>query len=273
MEVKPQLSVYGRWLLVQRVMSGRPVAHVAAELGVSRATGYKWWRRWREEGAAGLHSRSSCPRTSPTKTPDDVEQQVLALRRERRLGLARIAGILGLPSSTAHRILTRHGMPRLTWWDRPTGEPVRRYERTRPGELVHVDVKKLGAIRPGGGWRAHGRGSAQNSFSRAETGAGRRVGYDYVHCAVDDHTRLAYAEIHADEKAVTCAGFLRRAAAWFAEHGITRIERVMTDNAKAYRISHAWQQALADIGAAPRFTRPYRPQTNCEGVDVLLRAA
>ena len=128
MEVRPQLSVYGRWLLVQRVMSGRPVAHVAAELGVSRATGYKWWRRWQQEGMAGLHSRSSRPHASPTRTPDDVEQRVLTLRRERRLGPARIAGILGLAPSTVHRILTRHRMPRLAWLDRPTGTPVR-YER------------------------------------------------------------------------------------------------------------------------------------------------
>ena len=153
-------------------------------------------------------------------------------------------------------------MHRLAWLDRPTGQLVRRYERARPGELVHVDVKKLGAIRPGGGWRAHGRGSAEHNHSRAEIEAGRRVGYDYVHCAIDDHTRLAYAEIHPDEAATTCAGFLRSAAAWFATAGIDRIERVMTDNALAYRRSHAWRAALADIGAQPRFTRSYRPQTN-----------
>ena len=127
---------------------------------------------------------------------------------------------------------------------------------------MHVDVKKLGVIRPGGGWRAHGRGSAEHNHSRAEQGAGRRVGYDYVHCAVDDHTRLAYAEIHHDETAATCAGFLRAAAAWFSDHGVARIERVMTDNAKAYRISAAWRQALDDIGAQARFIRAYRPQTN-----------
>jgi transposase-like protein len=111
LEVKPQLSVFGRWLLVQRVMSGRPVAHVAAELGISRATGYKWWRRWREEGPAGLYSRSSRPHTSPTRTAAEIEQRVLALRRDRRLGPARIAGIVGLPPSTVHRILTRHRHP------------------------------------------------------------------------------------------------------------------------------------------------------------------
>ena len=164
-QVKPQLSVYGRWWLVHRVMSGRPVAHVAAELGVSRATGYKWWRRWREEGAAGLLSRSSRPGSSPNRTPEVIEQQVLALRRDRRLGPARIAGILGLATSTVHRILTRHRMPRLAWLDRPTGAPVR-YERDRPGELVHVDIKKLGRLREGGGWRVHGRGSESELRSK-----------------------------------------------------------------------------------------------------------
>jgi len=172
-----------------------------------------------------------------------------------------MAAILGLNPSV-HRVLVRHRLPRLAWLDRPSGEPVRRCERARPGELVSVDVKKLGAIRSGGGWRIHGRGSAQEAHSRTEQLAGGRVGDDYVHCAVDDHTRLADAEIHPDEKAITCAAFLRRAAAWFAAHGITRIERVMTDNAVAYRHSAAWRQARVDLDAQPRRIRPYRPQTN-----------
>jgi transposase InsO family protein len=139
---------------------------------------------------------------------------------------------------------------------------VRRYERARPGELVHVDVKKLGRLRDGGGWRVHGRDSWQQRRTKTEQDAGRRVGYKYVHCAIDDHTRLAYAEIHPDERAQTCAEFLRRAADWFATHGIPRIERVMTDNAMAYRRSQAWREAMADLGAQSRFTRPFRPQTN-----------
>jgi transposase InsO family protein len=262
LNAKPRLSPWSRLLLVQRVLAGRPAAHVASEMGISRATAYKWLARYRAEGVPGLLDRSSRPHRSPGRTAPEVEAMVVALRRDRRIGPARIAAILGLTASTVHRILVRHRLPRLAWLDRPSGTPVRRYERARPGELVHVDVKKLGAIRVGGGWRAHGRGSAQNSFSRAEAGAGRRVGYDYVHCAVDDHTRLAYAEIHSDEKADTCAGFLRRAAAWFADHGIARIERVMTDNAFAYRHSAAWREALAELGAQPRRIRPYRPQTN-----------
>jgi transposase InsO family protein len=257
------LTVHGRLLLIERVVvDGRPVAHVAPELGISRATGYKWLARWRAEGPAGLLDRSCRPHTSPTRTDPVTEARIVALRTDRKLGPARIGPLVGRASSTVHRVLTRHGVHRLAWLDRPTGEPIRRYERARPGELLHVDVKKLGAIRPGGGWRATGRGSAQDHRARREQNAGRRVGYDYVHCAIDDHTRLAYAEIHPDERADTCAGFLRRAAAWFATCGIARIERVMTDNALAYRRSAAWRHALADLGATAKFTRRYRPQTN-----------
>jgi transposase InsO family protein len=258
-----RLTVHGRAELVRRVVElGRPVAHVVIELNVSRATGYKWLARWRAEGPAGLLDRSSRAHRLPGKTPPTLEAEVLALRAARKLGPARIGPLLGLAPSTVHAVLRRHGMHRLAWLDRPTGQLIRRYERARPGELVHVDVKKLGAIRAGGGWRVHGRGSAQETHSRNEQLAGRRVGYDYVHCAIDDHTRLAYAEIHPDETAATCARFLRAAAAWFADHGIERIERVMTDNAMAYRRSHAWRAALVELGAQSRFIRSYRPQTN-----------
>jgi transposase InsO family protein len=259
LEVKPQLSVYGRWLLVQRVMSGRPVAHVAAELGVSRATGYKWWRRWREEGAAGLHSRSSRPHTSPTRTADDVEQRVLELRRDRRLGPARIAGILGLTPSTVHRILTRHAMPRLAWLDRPTGTPVR-YQRDRPGELVHVDIKKLGRLREGGGWRVHGHDSDAGRRNHAARSRGELIGHEFVHTAVDDHSRLAYSEVLPDEQATTAVAFWTRAEAFFADHGIT-VERVLTDNGACYR-SRQWREQLTAAGISHKRTRPYRPQTN-----------
>lgn len=254
----PRLSPWSRLQLVERVLAGRPAAHVAAEMGISRATAYKWLRRYRAEGAVGLADRSSRPHRSPNRTDPALEARIVALRRDRRLGPARIAGIVGLPASTVHRVLVRHGMPRLAWLDRPTGQPVRRYERARPGELVHVDVKKIGRLRDGGGWRVLGRDSLEHRRARNAT----RVGYEYVHCAIDDHTRLAYAEIHPDERAQTCAGFLRRASAWFADHGIDRIEAVMTDNALAYRRSTAWRQALADIGADATFTRRYRPQTN-----------
>ncbi len=249
-----RLTVHGRRLLVERVRSGRPVAHVAAEMGISRPTAHKWIRRWRSEGESGLVDRSSRPRRTPHRTAAATEAHVCRLRQDRKLGPARIGPILGLPASTVHRILTRHGLNRLAFLDRPTGQPIRRYERDRPGELVHVDVKKLGRIPDGGGHKVLGR----------QAGRARRssVGFDYVHSAVDDHSRLAYSEIHPDEKAATCAAFLRRAAAFFTTCGIARIERVLTDNAWPYRKSFAWRQALADLGATGKLTRIYRPQTN-----------
>ena len=259
---RPRLTPWSRRLLVDRVLAGRPAAHVAAEMGVSRATAYKWLSRYRAEGPDGLVDRPSRPHTSPHRTDPTTEAVIVALRRDRRLGPARIGGILGLNPSTVHRVLTRHGVPRLSWLDRPTGRLIRRYEKPRPGQLVHVDVKKLGAIRPGGGWRVAGRGSWQDGRARAEQNAGRRVGYDFVHCAIDDHTRIAYAEVHRDEAAATCAAFLARAAAYLASCGIVRIEAVMTDNALAYRHSRAWAAALDDLGAAKVLIRPYRPQTN-----------
>ncbi|MGW5049496.1 IS481 family transposase, partial [Streptomyces griseoluteus] len=248
-----RLTVFGRRLLVERVRSGRPVAHVAAEMGISRATAHKWIRRWRTEGEAGLRDRSSRPHTTPHRTASAVEDRVCDLRQSRKLGPARIGPIVGLPASTVHRILTRHRLNRLAWIDRPTGTVIRRYERERPGELIHVDVKKLGRIPDGGGHKTNGREAGRPI---------RGMGFDYVHSAVDDHSRLAYSEIHADEKVATCAGFLTRAAAFFHAQGITRIERVLTDNAWAYRKGLAWRNALADLGATGKLTRAYRPQTN-----------
>jgi transposase InsO family protein len=138
---------------------------------------------------------------------------------------------------------------------------VRRYERAHPGELVHLDVKKLGRLRDGGGHRAHGRDSVQHRTRDRDRHRGRSPGYDYVHAAVDDHTRLAYAEVLADERGASCAGFLRRAGAFFAAHGIA-VQRVLTDNALAYRHSAQFQAVVAELGATQRFTRPYHPQTN-----------
>ncbi|WP_086831111.1 IS481 family transposase [Streptomyces sp. NRRL B-24572] len=248
-----RLTVFGRRLLVERVCSGRPVAHAAAEMGISRATAHKWIRRWRTEGEAGLHDRSSRPHTTPHRTASAMEERVCELRRTRKLGPARIGPILGLPASTVHRILTRHRLNRLAWLDRPTGVVIRRYERERPGELIHVDVKKLGRIPDGGGHRTNGRQAGRPI---------RGMGFDYVHSAVDDHSRLAYSEIHPDEKVATCAAFLTRAAAFFQAQGIDRIERVLTDNAWAYRKGLAWKNALAELGATGKLTRAYRPQTN-----------
>ncbi|MET7932001.1 IS481 family transposase [Streptomyces sp. NPDC005349] len=249
-----RLTLYGRLILVDRVCSGRPIAHVAKEMGISRPTAYKWVRRWRAEGEDGLYDRSSRPYATPLRTPPAREEEVCELRRSRKLGPARIGPILGMPPSTVHRVLVRHGLNRLAFMDRPTGQVIRRYERDQPGELVHVDVKKLGRIPDGGGHRVLGRQAGRTTRTS--------MGFDYVHSAVDDHTRLAYSEIHADEKAATCADFLRRAAAFFTTLGITRIERVLTDNAWSYRKSFAWRQALDELGATGKLTRPYRPQTN-----------
>jgi transposase InsO family protein len=254
------LPVPGRRLLVHRVrVQGRPVAHVAKELGVSRQCAHRWVARWDAEGDAGLYDRSSRPHTSPTRTPAAAERRVVAARRRWRCGPEGLSRRTGIPAATCGRILRRRGMARLADCDPLTGQPIRvcrrsgqRYERSRPGELVHVDVKKIGRIPDGGGWRAHGRG---------EQVRGRGIGYDYVHAAVDDHTRLAYAEVLPDEKGFTCAGFLRRAAAWFATHGIT-IERILTDNAFAYRKSAAFRCAAAEIGAVQRFIKPHCPWTN-----------
>ena len=238
----------------------RPVSHVAKEIGVSRQCASRWVQRFRAEGDAGLLDRSSRPRTSPTRTSDQREQAVLAARAELRQGPARIAATTGVPARTVSRILARHHVPPLAWLDPVTGQLIRatrataaRYERDRPGELVHVDVKKLGRIPDGGGWRAHGR---------SEQVRGRGIGFDFVHSAVDDHSRFAYSEIHPDERAETCAAFLTRAAAAFAAAGITRIERVITDNALAYRRSTAFRAAATAIGAQQRFIKPHCPWTN-----------
>ncbi|WP_405526455.1 IS481 family transposase [Streptomyces avidinii] len=258
-----RLTVFGRRLLVERVRSGRPVAHVAAEMGISRATAHKWVRRWRTEGQAGLHDRSSRPRTAPHRTRPAIEAQVCELRRSRKLGAARIGPILGLPASTVHRILTRHGLGRLAWLDRPTGTPIRRYERDRPGELVHVDIKKLGNIPDGGGWRVVGR-TAGDRNRQATTDQRKSstpvIGYSYIHSAVDDHSRLAYSEVQANERQETAAGFWQRANAFFAAHGIT-VERVLTDNGSCYK-SKLFTRTLTAAGITHKRIRPYRPQTN-----------
>ncbi|MGW4647274.1 IS481 family transposase [Kitasatospora sp. NPDC004289] len=258
-----RLTVHGRRLLVERVAAGRPVAHIAAEMGISRTTAHKWMRRWRAEGDAGLHDRPSRPHTTPHRTPTAVEAKVCALRQERKLGPARIGPILGIPASTVHRVLTRHGLNRLRFMDRPTGQVIRRYERERPGELVHVDIKKLGNIPDGGGHRVMDRQSGENnrhSTTRERRNCHPVIGYSFVHTAVDDHTRLAYSEILPDERKETAAGFWRRAERFFAVLGIT-VERVLTDNGSCYK-SHLWRDTLRASGITHKRTRPYRPQTN-----------
>jgi transposase len=245
------LTERGRMILVERIADGRPLAHVAAEMGISRKTAAKWWARYQEEGAGGLVDRSSRPRRCPHQTSARLERRIVVLRRRRKLGPARIASIVGVPASTVHRVLVRHGLNRLSWMDRPSGQVIRRIHTDRPGELVHVDVKKLGRIPPGGGWRAHGRG---NVTHQSKT----RVGYDYVHSAIDAHSRLAYSEILGDERGPSCAGFWERAEAFFWDHDIS-VSAVLTDNAKAY-LGDDFHEALGRI--EHRRIRPRRPQTN-----------
>lgn len=255
-------TFHGRLLIVKRHQAGMPKAHIAAAMGVSRKCVATWIARYEHEGEAGLHDRSSRPHTTPTRTGSEVERRVLALRASTRRGQDWIGPELGLAPRTVGRILRRHQIPYLRELDRLTGQLIRaskatavRYERDRPGELVHMDVKKLGRIPDGGGWRAHGRGAASIARDRST-----RIGFDYVHSMVDDHSRLAYSEILADERGTTCAGFLARAAAYFADCGIEKIERVMTDNAWAYR--HSIRTVVAQLGARQVFIRPHCPWQN-----------
>ena len=256
-----RLSVHGRRLAAERVLAGQRPADVAAQLGCSRTTIYKWLRRWRTEGDVGLCDRSSRPHHSPHATPGPVAERVLHLRGDMRMNREAIARATGVPARTVGRLIAQAGLPHLADLDAVTGQRIRsgpmsriRYERAHPGELIHVDVKKLGRIPTGGGWRLHGRHRTAPSH--------RGAGLDYIHTAIDDHNRLAYAEALPDERGATCAGFLTRAAAHFAAFGIARIERVMTDNALNYRLSRDFHQALAALGARHILTRPYRPQSN-----------
>jgi transposase InsO family protein len=251
----------GRLLIVERFRAGWNQAHIASAMGISRRCVHKWIDRFYTEGKAGLQDRCSRPRTMPTRTPACVENEILALRRDKRLGPGDIGAELGVASRTVSRVLARHGVAHLRACDPMTGEVIRaskatavRYERARPGELVHMDVKKLGRIPDGGGWRAHGRDGAIDRKRRNGNG------FDFVHSLVDDHSRLAYSEILPDEKGATCTDFLRRAAAYFRSHGITSIERLMTDNAWAYRWS--LREVCAELGTRQVFIKPHCPWQN-----------
>ena len=246
-----RLTPAGRKMMIERIAAGTPQAHVAAQMCLSRATVHKWWRRWLAEGDAGLQDRSSRPRRSPTQTKARVEKRVCRLRRSKRWGPRMIAMHTGVPASTVHKILVRHELNRLAWIDRPSGRVIRRYERAHPGELIHVDVKKVGRIPPGGGWRSHGRGNTKKRT---------KIGYTYLHVAIDDHSRVAYVEAHNDEKADTTVGFWRRAQDFFWSKGMT-IDEVLSDNGKNYT-SNAFADVLAERAIKHRRTRPYRPQTN-----------
>jgi len=200
--------------------------------------------------------RSSRPRRCPRRTDAAVEAKVCRLRRQKRWGPSRIAARVGVPASTVHRILVRHGLNRLSHIDRPTGRVIRRYERPEPGDLVHLDVKKVGKVPPGGGWRAHGRANTRARGSKRRP----RVGYSYLHVAIDDHSRLAYVEAHDNETAQTLVEFFERARLWFRSIGVA-VDEVISDNGPNFR-SKAFADQLAARAIAHTFCRPYRPQTN-----------
>lgn len=259
------LTVEGRHRLIERCKT-RPIAHVAAEMGISRACASKWVNRWRKHGDVGLLDRSSTPRHQPTATSADTVAKIEAMRREHKWAAARIAFELnetGVSTSrrTTSRILAQLGLNRRRFID-PDGDSNRTPRvivAKRPGHMVHVDVKKVGRIPDGGGWRAHGRDSEQARAAARAKSKGSRRGYVYLHSAIDGHTRMAYTEPLPDEKATTAVAFVHRARAWFAAHGITHIERIVTDNGACYR-ADAFTRAL--LGAKHKRTKPYTPKHN-----------
>ena len=246
------------------VDDGWPVAQAAVYFHVSWPTAKRWADRYAAMGRAGMADRSSRPHRSPNRTSQELVRKVVHLRWKKRLGPVAIGGRLGMPASTVHAVLVRCRLNRLHHVDVRTGEPIRRYEHDQPGAMIHVDVKKLGNIPDGGGWRYVGRRQGnQNkhaSTSRRSASGHPVTGTAFVHTVIDDNSRVAYAEVHDNEKADTAIGVLRRAASWFESRGVT-VERVLSDNGSAYR-SHAWRDACAELNITPKKTRPYRPQTN-----------
>jgi transposase InsO family protein len=247
---------------------GWPPARAAERYDVSWKTAKKWADRYQREGSAGMVDRSSAPHRQPHRTPAPVVRKIVHLRWKQRLGPVEIGDRLGLPASTVHAVLVRCRLNRLSHLDRVTGEPIRRYEHANPGDLIHVDVKKLGKVPDGGGWRYVGRqqGLRNRAATATRTGAPKNkyrqplVGTCYLHTVLDDHSRVAYVEAREDETKETAAEVLRNAVAWFAERGVTA-HRVLSDNGGAYR-SYLWRETCQELGIVPKRTRPYRPQTN-----------
>lgn len=260
-----RLNEYGRKLAVERYLAGHKVRDVAGQLGISRTTVYKWIGRYALEGPAGLADRSSRPRRSPRQVPLEIELKVLQARMELHAGPVQLAPELGLPASTIGQVLRRWAVPRLADLDRLSGELLRsratdeRYEHARPGDLLHVDVKKLGRIPDGGGWRLAGENASSHHRNRNRA---EPVGFDFIHVAVDDFSRVAYAEVLPDEKVATCAAFLHRAVQWFHDqHGVS-VRRVLTDNAMSYRRGNAWTAVCSALQVKRRFIKPFCPWTN-----------
>lgn len=262
------LTPKARLKLARLVVDKRWTITEAAKLFmVSWPTAKRWVARYLASGPDGMGDRSSRPHLSPRRTPPRLVKRIVALRWRKRLGPVQIAGRLGIAASTVHAVLVRCRINRLRYIDRVTGEPIRRYEHPAPGDMLHVDVTKFGNIPDGGGHRYLGRteGGKNSRATALRTGLPRsskhpRNGTAFVHTVLDDHSRIAYAEIHQDEKAVTAVAVLRRAVEWFSVHGITT-KRVLSDNGSAY-VSKAWAQACAELGITAKRTRPYRPQTN-----------
>jgi transposase InsO family protein len=256
------------------VEEGWPVSAAARRFEVTYRTAQRWSRRYagvlaagRRPGVDDMRDRSSRPHRQPGRTPQRLVRRIVALRWRQRLGPVEIGHRLGVPASTVHAVLVRCRVNRLSHIDRHTGEPIRRYEHDRPGSLLHVDVKKLGNIPDGGGWRHVGRVRGERHREATATRTGKRnaryeprIGTAFVHTVLDDYSRVVYAEIHDDETAATAIAVLRQAVAWFNARGVT-VERVLSDNGSAYK-SHAWRDACAELGIAVKKTRPYRPQTN-----------
>ena len=246
-----RLSTYGRLLLCERVFAeGWSVREAAEAAGVSRQTGHKWLRRFREDGQAGLEGRSSRPRRLRPRVSSRIVREIWRRRRQRE-GPLFISWMTGIPRSTIYAVLRRNGQGRLRDLDREPAESVTRYEHAAPGDLLHIDVKKLGRLGEGGGWRFGGR------LAKKRT---RGAGHDFIHVAIDDHSRLSYVEVHPDERAETVAAFTARAIAHYGEFGI-EVKRLLTDNAMAYG-SNAQLAVLQAHGVKRLHTRPYRPQTN-----------
>jgi len=253
-----RFSFESRCRIVQLVLEGASPQAAADACGASRATGYRLWRRYQQGGWAALADRPPVPIRQPRRLSAQAEREILEARDYAKAGPVIVAGLLGRPASTVWKVLRRYGVSRLP---RPAREPVQRYERERPGELVHVDIKRLGRF-----WTV-GKAILGDRLTRSEG-----AGWQYLHLAIDDHSRLAYGELLPTESPSDCVAFLRRAHTWYAGQGVT-IERVLSDNGNGYR-SFAWRDACAELGIQRRCTRPRRPQTNGKAealVKTLLR--
>ena len=249
---RKRLSWESRCEIVWLIEQGMTPPLAAARGGASRASGYRLWRRYQESGWIGLQDRPPVPRRQPRRLPLEAERRILAARRRSAYGPVRLSGLVPHPPSTIGKVLRRHGCSRLPRPEGVSARCVRRYERERPGELLHIDTKKLARF-----WEP---GKRVLGVEAGKPKRNRRIGWQYLHVAIDDHSRLGYVELLSAQDAVSCTCFLERAVAWYRAHGI-QIERVLTDNAKAYH-SQAWLETTGRLGIERRYTRPYRPRTN-----------